>query len=310
MNSQQQFSPEVVAKAGRILIKHQIASISLLQRHLHMGFTETQNLMALLEAMGIVAAANETGRRDLAPVFREGNPAFKEWALRKFEGCDGGDPGEPGRPSIWLFGIEHGDSPHDERAPEVCDTTYSITRQRTYPYNRNAFKLLAVMHGYRVENWLSFAEEYQPFVKGSRGFFKGNVYPIPCWNLEEWGPAAQQDTGFATKERYMDWCRSHRLPVVEAWAEEHRPDVVICTGTSHRHEYARVFFAERPVELLQHQYGPRKYLFHGVLDGRIIVVMRHLSGCRHSDHDLEYVGKYILQLRQNIAAAKGLMMPA
>jgi len=234
---------------------------------------------------------------------QEGDAAFKKWALQKFEGCDGGDPGNSSRPSIWLFGIEHGDSSHEGPSPDIIDTSNSIARQRTYPYNRNAFKLLAAMHGYRVEEWPSFAENYQPFVKGSHGFFKGNVYPIPCRTVKEWGLSAQQDTGFSTKEHYVEWCHSHRFPVVGAWVEEYRPDVVICTGTSHRHEFSQVFFARRFIELQQHQYGPRKSLFHSELDGRVFVVIRHLSGCRNSDKDLQYIGEYIANLRQQSVSA-------
>jgi hypothetical protein len=116
------------------------------------------------------------------------NREFAEEALSKFYGCDSDEiqAGNQSSPSIWLFGIEHGTykSQHDEN-PEtrelIEDEKYSIETQMKWPYNQKAFKLLASMlPEYGAKKYKEFAEKYKPFVFGSKGFFKGNLYPFPC----------------------------------------------------------------------------------------------------------------------------------
>jgi hypothetical protein len=67
--------------------------------------------------------------------------------LAKFDGCEGGDAGTPTNPSIWLFGVEPGWSKSDQARTDTpknpLDDGYSIETQLQWPYNRNAFKLLA-----------------------------------------------------------------------------------------------------------------------------------------------------------------------
>ncbi len=302
MSVQHAFSPETVGAASSLVIQHQTASISLLQRRLKLGFGTTQRLMARLEAEGIVTASDAFGARYIALAHTEGNPEFKQAALQKFAGCEGGDPGEPGRPSVWLFGIQPSKSGVSEEPSGSAATSYASDLQKTGTYNRNASTLLAAIHGYQVEDYLAFAKKHQPFLEGSRGFFKGNLFPFPCETLKEWEVVEQQATGFASKHRYLRWCRSHRLPVVQAWADMHRPDLVICAGLSHLDDFAQVFLAQRSAGLTRHDYGRhKKALFHRTLNGRLVVAMEHLSGACPSDQELQEVGEYIARLRQHAA---------
>lgn len=69
-----------------------------------------------------------------------------------FDHCDGGDPGTPKSPSIWLFGLEPGWSKTDAKAEQLTtdckeDLDYSVETQLGWPFNRNAFKLLAALDG-------------------------------------------------------------------------------------------------------------------------------------------------------------------
>jgi hypothetical protein len=143
------------------------------------------------------------------------NNNFAEEALAKFDGCDSDElaAGTPSAPSIWLFGVEHGTykSGHDGTGVTPKSGGYTIEEQREYPYNLKAFKLLAAMKGMRVEQWPEFAEAHQPFVRGSKGFFKGNLFPFACHNVGDWPEDNARDTGMADKREYIAWCKERRL---------------------------------------------------------------------------------------------------
>jgi len=68
-----EFSPDFVKQAVEILVHHQQATISLLQRRLLLGYSKAQRLMMFLEEEGFVLAASEAGKRDLAPNLKNGN---------------------------------------------------------------------------------------------------------------------------------------------------------------------------------------------------------------------------------------------
>lgn len=155
-----------------------------------------------------------------------------------------------------MFGIEFGTykSIHDEN-PEtrviIEDDTDSVKTQLKWPYNQKAFKLLASMDKeYGVTRYVEFAEKYQPFVKGSSGFFKGNLYPYPCNNVKHWPENAIRETGATTKNEYLNWCKSFRLPAIKEWIEEHKPKVFIGVGITNRNGFSEAVFGERKKLLL------------------------------------------------------------
>lgn len=201
--------------------------------------------------------------------------------LEKFDGCDGGDPGTVDSPSIWLFGIEHGRliSEPDETA-SIFDDGYPVERQLTYTYNRNAFKLLAVIAGYSIDEYRNFAKEKQPFVKNSKGYFKGNLYPYACHNVGEWPAYAVEETGLKSKEEYQKWCRENRLAVIKSWIEEYKPKVFIGVGTSCQQDFLNAVFGRQiPMEMLSFSVnGFTKKVFCAKADGKKLVIVPHLSG--------------------------------
>lgn len=161
--------------------------------------------------------------------------------------CDGGDPGTPDHPSTWLVGLEPGWSARDddEEASGSGPTDahyeeYSIDLQLTWPYNRNAFKLLAALAGENPRDYVAFATLKRPFTRGSKGYFKGNLFPAACNNVGDWRSKDQADTGFETKEEYRDWMRSARLPIFKSWIEKCRPKLMICVGASHKQDFMSV----------------------------------------------------------------------
>lgn len=223
--------------------------------------------------------------------------------LQEFAGCDGGDPGSASSPSTWIFGIEHGTfkSRNDPSylAPQE-DEKYSVDLQLTWPYNRNAFKLLAAIEGRPVAEYVDFANERQPFVAGAKGYFKGNLYPFACRRVEDWPAVAKAETGM-TKNEYKTWCQNYHFPAISSWVSKYQPKLFIGVGIMNRNEFSQVFLGDS-LELHEHQIninGHVKRIFHAESDGRVLVVIPHLSGSRHglnSDHSLQQAGQFIRQL--------------
>lgn len=240
---------------------------------------------------------------------REGCKVMKEEFARKsvekFVGCDSDEIGAGSKesPSIWMFGLEHGtyksineDSFVSES--EELDNNYSIETQKKWPYNKKAFKLLAAMHkDYEVENWLEFANKYQPFVKGQEGFFKGNLYPFPCKSVKDWPQKAIDATGCNTKKEYLDWCEGNRLPAINSWVNEYQPKIIIGVGLGNKQDFSLAVFknsvAFREFTFLVN--GHNKRLLYFVGGNRKLVVVPHFSGVNglNSDESLQVAGEFI-----------------
>lgn len=236
------------------------------------------------------------------------NPTFSEEALSKFYGCDGNElqAGNQHSPSIWLFGIEHGTykSKRDEAIGAkilVQDEEYSVKTQMRWPYNQKAFKLLASMlPEYGVEKYVEFAEKYKPFVVGSLGFFKGNLYPVPCHNVGVWTDLAKETTGAPSKHEYIQWCREHRLPVIKRWIEEYYPKIFVGVGIGTRDEFSLAVFGE-PVNLNETTIninGRKKRIFHYIAGDKKLVVIPHFSGPNglNSNEALQKTGEFITSI--------------
>ena len=230
---------------------------------------------------------------------------FSEEALSKFYGCDSGEiqAGNKNNPSIWLFGIEHGTykSKHDENPNTkelIEDENYSIKTQLKWPYNQKAFKLLASMlPEYGPEKYVEFAEKFNPFVAGSHGFFKGNLYPFPCHNVGKWPETAVEITGAVNKHEYILWCRKHRHPVINKWVEEYCPKVFIGVGIANREDYSLAVFGE-PVSLSEKVMAinnHKKRIFYHVKENKKLVIIPHFSGPYglNSNESLQKVGEFI-----------------
>jgi len=290
---------QLVSAARELILNEQLASISLVQRHLRIGYSHAQALMDILESSGVVTPPNADGMRALAQDYQDGLPTFRDWALSEFSGCDGGDS----LAKTWVLGVEHGRSAAERSDQPIEDDGYPISRQQTYRFNRQVFKLLTAIEGGDVTDWHSFAERDQPFVRGSRGYFKGNLYAYPCHDDVAWSDAAQSETGFSSKERYRAWCRNHRFPAVEQWIARAEPDLVIATGISRRAEFLSVVFQREFVRMEEHHVdvpGRLRRFFSASHKGRLLVVVPHLSGSRlfAANATLQAVGRQIAALKR------------
>ena len=181
------------------------------------------------------------------------NEEFVSWASG-FSGCDGGDIGSPQSRSIWFCGIEWGGGhPSDEH--ELRNRIFSEkvdlpnegytdwTENIVVPFNRQALKLLTSINGGSVPAYKEFAEINQPFIKGAKGYFKANLYPLAFKNTshELWKDGFSKATGINKKQDYLEWVRVNRFPEMKRWVETYCPQLIVCVGKSYLTEYALAF---------------------------------------------------------------------
>lgn len=213
---------------------------------------------------------------------------FRELASREsnfLETCDGGDIGSVGTPTIWLMGVEPGWSLKDQARekkgitePQDIDGTYSVDRQLGWPFNRTAFKLLSAVEGCDPQDYVAFAKRRRPFERGSKGYFKANLFPVPFNNLGSWDEESRQYTGFESKAAYQTWVRQVRFPVLLSKLELHRPKILIATGLAHLKDFLHVAKAQEGKDITFKVNGHGKRL-HVATGGVVpLVVLPHLSG--------------------------------
>jgi hypothetical protein len=243
----------------------------------------------------------------------------QQWMLEEFAGCDAqaDDSAMKAKGSIWLFGIEHGwDADADKREAEnnIEKDMYTAKYQiENFSYNRNAFKLLTVIDGHPIEEWKQYAEKHQPFARGSQGFFKGNLYPHPCHNVDTWTDEAEKATGFASKDEYQNWCRKYRFEVIRQWVEEYAPSIFIGVGISCRKDFCQAVFGKKNIKILEHNSKeemptdthPKRIIYVPGEDLKFFVIP-HLSYehssrpyCLSSDKSIEWAGNFIRKLKND-----------
>jgi len=180
---------------------------------------------------------------------------FQKYA-QGFSGCDGGDLGSPSSRSIWTCGIEWGggedfdtigDFFRDESAvenackPPLGYEDWNINLK--YRYNWQLMKILSVIFGGGFKDYKKFAEKFKPFVREHSGFFKMNLYPLAFKNTSHlhWNQELSQITGFDTKNKYIDWIKENRFPIIRSWTEKYMPKLVLCTGINYKEEFFSAF---------------------------------------------------------------------
>ncbi|MES3023445.1 MAG: DNA translocase FtsK [Pseudomonadota bacterium] len=282
---------DLLLQATELVVRLNAVSVSLLQRHFQLAYTDGLALAAALERTGIVTAAGIDGYRGLTPHAHALHAAgrapsarelFESWAIDPFEGGDGGDAGSAQAPSIWVYGIEHGDAANlVQQAPAARDERdYSIDLQLRYPFNVAAFKLFSAMHGEPIEHYEQFARRQQPWVPGTSGYLKGNLYPYPCRTVSDWSEQAQRETGFTRKEDMLAWCKAHRLPAIAEAVRRHKPRLFIGIGADCSREFSLAFFgAEVPLQVFQFAVnGFTKKIRYATHNESRLVVLPHVSG--------------------------------
>lgn len=312
MQNTHSVTPELLQQAINLVVRVNAVSVSLLQRHFQLGYSDGLELALALEHAGLITAPGADGYRALTPQARllhqqrnqpSARELFEAWAIDPFEGGDGGDPGSTNSPSIWMFGTEHGDAANLEKETPCSreERDYSIDRQLRYKYNMTAFKLFAAMQGEPIERFEQFARLHRPWVPGSSGYFKGNLYPYPCRNVSTWSSEAILETGFECKEDMVKWCKEYRLPAIAEAVRRHRPRLFIGVGTEFKSEFALAFFgAELPLQTYQFAVGGHtKKIRYATLNQSRLVVLPHISSGANglnSDESIQVAGSFIAGL--------------
>lgn len=314
-------TPNLIKHASDLVVRLNAVSVSLLQRHFRLSYSTALALAAALEKAGLITDPGIDGYRALSAQAQalhlagrganaqhpDGEPSardlFEAWAIDPFEGGDGGDAGSPQAPSIWVFGIEHGDAANlAQEAPATrVERDYSIDHQLRYPFNAALFKLLAAMQGEPVDQYEAFARRHQPWVPGQSGYLKGNLYPYPCRTVSDWSEQAQRDTGFERKEDMLAWCKAHRLPAIAQAVQRHKPRLFIGIGADCSRDFALAFFgAELPLQVFQFAVnGFTKKIRYASHNESRLVVLPHVSGTANglNSHDaLLTAGNFIAGL--------------
>lgn len=112
------------------------------------------------------------------------------------------------------------------------------------PYDRNLCKLLCAIQGGRVEDYEKFAQQNQVWYKGAKtGYFKLNLYPL--WfkdtDVSRWTQELSDLLSFKDKNEYLRWCQRYRFPVINALAQKHQPNLILCFGLSYEDEFNKAF---------------------------------------------------------------------
>jgi hypothetical protein len=176
---------------------------------------------------------------------------FQEWSLA-YSGCDGGDIGSPHNKSIWVCGIEWGGGHDPEGLLEHINQDLTEPPQGyetweeniSYIFNWQVMKLLSAIHGGSVDAYKVFAEQKKPFVAGSNGFFKMNLYPIGFKDTDQnkWQAEFSDITGFTKKHDYISWCKTNRFPAMRSWAKTSKPELIICFGKTYQDDFTAAFY--------------------------------------------------------------------
>lgn len=222
--------------------------------------------------------------------------------------CDGGDPGSTEAPSVWLLGLEPGWSLADEAGAEASSPeaeerlkAYSINLQLGWPFNRNAFKLLTAVEGGSPDDYREFAQRVRPFALNSKGYLKGNLFPVPFNNVGAWDAAATEMTGFTTKDEYQSWVRAVRFPILKSWIERCRPRLLIGSGISHLADFLAIAGADETPATFQFDVnGHTKRVFVGKNGVVPVVIVPHLSGGIHSLNSNEAITQTAAIIRSEL----------
>lgn len=205
---------------------------------------------------------------------------FTKW-VSSFSGFDGGDIGSPTSPSIWICGIEWGGDVSYDWLKNELDTGPVLSPDPGYDkpednlgyvYNRNATKLLAAINGLSASDYESFALREKPFVKGQKGYFKLNLYPLPFKDTspERWLIWLNELTEVSGKEEYIDLCRRHRFGFLRELKKSHKPKLIICFGKSYKDGFASAFGGENG-DMHEEDIGGRSLYWFSSDDGIVAI---------------------------------------
>jgi hypothetical protein len=182
--------------------------------------------------------------------------SFQKWAI-DWSGCDGGDLGTAEQPGIWQCGLEWGVQGNWEYTADkllsIFKKPIDISGYETIddlcspPFNQSVLKILTVLSNKETADYLEFARTEKPFMQGSKGFFKMNLYPLwfPNFDDAHWHEGCAEATGFQTKAEYKLWISQHRFPFFRQQMQTHQPKLILCVGIGSRDHFKMAFLDEK-----------------------------------------------------------------
>ncbi|PSJ17328.1 hypothetical protein [Nitrosomonas supralitoralis] len=131
--------------------------------------------------------------------------------------------------------------------------------------------MLISINGGRVTDYKKFAETNQPFVKGAKGYFKANLYPLAfkTTKYECWKAAFQNATSF---NDYQEWIRKNRFPIMKKWVETYCPQLIVCVGISYLADY-KIAFVDEGLSFHTEMIDDRELNWTINMNGTIVVVI-------------------------------------
>jgi len=135
-------------------------------------------------------------------------------------------------------------------------------------------KLLSAMSGGLVSDYKKFAEKEMPFVKGERGYYKLNLYPIAFknTNMSLWRSEFSELTGFSEKRQYLAWNKENRFPTMRQYASKHQPKTIICLGKNYKEDFISAF-SESSNEVTTEIIDDRELTWTTNVEGTVIFIL-------------------------------------
>ncbi|WP_141492979.1 hypothetical protein [Neokomagataea tanensis] len=206
-----------------------------------------------------------------------------------------GNIGSPEKPSIWLCGIEFGES-KNTNPTLAAEEGYSVEKQWGWGYNQKAHKLLCCIEGYPISEAFEFAKEKNIFSSPDCNYLLTNLFPENCLTVDTWSIEAQQRTGFKDKIDYINYVRNVCFKAMRAQIKAHKPKLFIGVGVAHERDFVNIVSEPQiKCELAEFTVGKHKKRIRLYPSETPLAVIPHLSsaGGLNSNESIERAGKII-----------------
>jgi len=96
---------------------------------------------------------------------------------------------------------------------------------------------------------------------------KINIYPVACETMgSPWTQEFANTTGFSSKQLYQAWCQHIRFPWISQLVMEHRPRIIVGTGSGYLLHFMHAFFGSPEMQVVA---WTENSLSHREQDGKV-----------------------------------------
>ena len=245
---------------------------------------------------------------------------FKKVALSHY-GYDGGNI----KSQIWFSGLEWGGgisptelSKHLLRGaivkPPSCEGLEDRRQYLSYPFDRKLLKILAAAIGQPTADYKKMVEDGVGAYSQNGPMFKLNLYPVSFKTTCDsyWTREFYDLTGFPTKELYRAWIQTHRFQFFNELVVKHKPQVIVCCGTSYIRDFLMAFggvetIYSQPIAHLKLKGKSDVRVFESKISPSTKIIVTPFFGNRYGinkDEECDKIGKFISSFfsESNLAA--------